>query len=96
MNKRLHLLAAVSALALGASGASSPAAVQFAGVDLERCVLTGRIEADCACEAALEMDNPRYLALFFERYAHDGAENTACVALATIPVKPSPDGGYGG
>ncbi len=97
MNKRLHLLAAISALALGAGSSVNPAAAeQFAGVDLQRCVQdTNRTEADCACDAALEQNDPKYLADFLKRYVHDGADKTACYALATTQIQPGPDNGYG-
>lgn len=101
MDKRMHLLASLGALALGASISSTPAtAAKFAGVDLQQCVInTGKIEAECACEAALESGDPKVLASFLELY-HKESKDTACAALATTLVVPAGGGGgtegYGG
>lgn len=103
MDKRKHLLASLSALALGASISSTPAtAAKFAGVDLQQCVVsTGKTEAECACEAALDSGDPQVLASFLELY-HKEYKDTACAALATTLVVPAggdggtSGGGYGG
>lgn len=98
MDKRMHLLATLSALALGASVGSTPAtaAAKFAGVDLRQCVInTGKTEAECACEVALDRGDPKILARFLELY-HDKYSDTACAALATTLVIPPGDGGDGG
>ncbi len=102
MDKRMHLLATLSALALGAGISSTPAAAaKFAGVDLQQCVVgTGKTEAECACEAALDSGDPKVLASFLELYNKE-YKDTACAALATTLIVPlSNDGdssdGYGG
>ena len=99
MDKRLHLLSALSALTLGASiGSTSSVASSFAGVDLQRCVraTTGasqKTEAECACEAALDNGRPEVLAKFFKEFAAD-SKNTACAALASTAVTiPTGNGG---
>ena len=99
MDRKFHLLAALSLLALGASSNSESAKAQeFAGVDLKRCVAnTGKTEEECACEAALESGRAVDLAKFLEIYAKD-AGNTACAAVALIGPKTEtpPDNRYGG
>ncbi len=99
MDRKFHLLAALSLLALGASSSSEPAKAQeFAGVDLNQCVAnTGKSEEECACEAALESGKAVDLARFLEIYASK-AENTACAAVALIGPKAEtpPDNRYGG
>ena len=85
MDRKFHLLAALSLLALGASSNSEPAKAQeFAGVDL-------------ICEAALESGKAMDLARFLEIYAKE-AENTACAAVALVGPKTDtpPDNRYGG
>ena len=93
MDKRMHLLASLGVLALGASiGSTSAAAAKFAGVDLQQCVIsTGKIEAECACEAALDSGDPKMLASFLELY-HEEYKDTACAALATTLVVPNEGG----
>jgi len=91
----MHLLATLSALALGAGVGSTPttAATKFAGVDLQQCVVsTGKTEAECACEAALDSGDPKVLASFLELYNKE-YKDTACAALATTLIVP--DGGDG-
>ena len=99
MDRKFHLLAALSLLALGASSNSEPAmAREFAGVDLNQCVAnTGKTEEECACEAALESGKAMDLARFLEIYAKE-AENTACAAVALVGPKTDtpPDNRYGG
>jgi hypothetical protein len=94
MDKRMHLLATLSALALGAGVGSIPttAATKFAGVDLQQCVVsTGKTEAECACEAALDSGDPKVLASFLELYREEYSD-TACAALATTLVIPNENG----
>lgn len=87
----MHLLATLSALALGAGVGSTQAtaATEFAGVDLRQCVInTEKTEAECACEAALDSGDPKILARFLELYYNEYSD-TACAALATTLVVPS-------
>ncbi len=97
MDKRLHLLTALSALTLGASvGAISASASSFAGVDLQRCVristaADAKTEAECACEAALDDGRPETLELFFKKFAKE-SKDTACAALASTAIAPPSTG----
>ena len=87
MDKRKQLLATLSFLALGAGYGATEA---NASADLLQCMVTGKSEAECACEAALEQDTLQALQLFLRDYP---SAKTACNATASTLIVDRGGGG---
>ena len=81
MNTRIHLLATLSALALGAGVPSAFSATPPSSASVAFCT-PGQSEEECACEAALKANTIEALEEFIRRYPPGRSDATACTALA--------------
>lgn len=81
MDTRKHLLATLSALALGAAVPAAYSATPPSSASVEFCA-PGQSEEECACDSALKANTIEALEEFIRRYPPGRAGATACTAVA--------------